>query len=219
MQLFPLHLKYLFGVNCYLLKTEHDYYLIDTGISKVRDQLEKAINEAGCRPGDLKLIIITHGHMDHVGNTVYLRAKYGAKVAMHRGDANMAKSGDMFVETKGGILITLIGVFAKVIGLEASKFAPDILLEDNQSLKDFGLDATVIHNPGHSEGSISIYTSDHNLFCGDLFNNDKKPQKASIIQDAEKLEVSVEKIKSLDINLVYPGHGKPFRMEQLTLNR
>ncbi|TRO53779.1 MBL fold metallo-hydrolase, partial [Candidatus Bathyarchaeota archaeon] len=112
MQIFQIPLKYLFGVNCYLIKTEQGYYLIDTGIPKVRDQLEKAINDAGCGPGDLKLIIITHGHMDHVGNALYLRDKYGAKIAMHRGDAQMAESGDMFVDTKGGILVSLIGLFA-----------------------------------------------------------------------------------------------------------
>ena len=127
----------------------------------------------------------------------------------------MAEGGDMFVDTKGGTLISMIGVFAKVFGLEAPKFAPDIPLEDNQSLMEYGLDATVINNPGHSEGSISIYTADHDLFCGDLFNNDKKPQKASIIQDAEKLDTSVEKIKSLETATVYPGHGKPFTMDQL----
>ena len=215
MQIFQIPLKYLFGVNCYLIKTETGYYLIDTGIPKVRDHLEKSINDTGCEFGDLKLIIITHGHMDHVGNAVYLRDKYGAKIAMHRGDAQMAESGDMFVDTEGGILISMIGVFAKVFGLEAPKFAPDILLEDNQSLMEYGLDAKVIYNPGHSEGSISIYTADHDLFCGDLFNNDKKPQKASIIQDAEKLDASVEKIKSLETATVYPGHGKPFTMDQL----
>ena len=195
MQIFPIPLKYLFGVNCYLIKNETGYYLID--------KLEKVINDAGCRPGGLKLIIITHGHMDHVGNAVYLRDKYGAKIAMHRGDAKMTESGDMFVDTKGGILITLIGAFAKLFGLEAPEFAPDILLEDNQSLMKYGLDATVIHNPGHSEGSISIYTTDHDLFCGDLFNNDKK------------LDTSVEKIKALETSTVYPGHGKPFTMDQL----
>ena len=42
MQIFQIPLKYLFGVNCYLIKTETGYYLIDTGIPKVRDHLEKS---------------------------------------------------------------------------------------------------------------------------------------------------------------------------------
>jgi hydroxyacylglutathione hydrolase len=215
MEITSIPLNYFFGVNCYLIKSGESYFLIDTGITKTRDQLEQAIKDAGCKPRGLKLIIITHGHMDHIGNAVYLRDKYGAKIAMHMGDAKMVESGDMFINTEGGALIAIIGIFSKLFGLAGPKFTPDILLEDNQSLKEYGLDATVIHNPGHSEGSISIYTANKNLFCGDLFNNDKKPVKASIIKNAEKLDASVEKIKTLDTKTIYPGHGKPFTTDQL----
>ena len=216
MEITSIPLNYFFGVNCYLLKSEAGYFLIDTGITKTKKQLEEAINAAGCQPGELKLIIITHGHMDHVGSAVYLRDKYSAKIAIHSGDAKMVESGNMFINTDGGALITLIGFISKVLGLSGPEFTPDILLEDNQSLKEYGLDASVTHNPGHSEGSISIYTAEGDLFCGDLFNNDKKPEKATIIQDAEKLDASVEKIKAMQIKTVYPGHGKPFTMDQLT---
>ena len=88
-------------------------------------------------------------------------------------------------------------------------------MEDGQDLSAYGLDAVVVHTPGHSEGSICIKTVYGDLFCGDLFNNTKKPEKASIIQDPEKLEASVEKIRALEFKTVYPGHGEPFRMEQL----
>ncbi|TFH18771.1 MBL fold metallo-hydrolase [Candidatus Bathyarchaeota archaeon] len=215
MEIQSINLNYFFGVNCYLLKTEFGYFLIDTGITKTRDELEKALNEAGCKLGDLKLIILTHGHTDHVGNAVYLRDKYGAKIAMHCGDLRMVETGDMFVDMKGGIMMGLVGSLMKAFGLASEKFTPDIYLEDNQSLKEYGLDAIVIHNPGHSEGSISLLTDDGLLFCGDLFNNDKKPMKASIIQNAEMLDASVEQIKAIDTSTIYPGHGKPFTMDQL----
>jgi hydroxyacylglutathione hydrolase len=216
MEIKPITLHYFFGVNSYLIKTEAGYFLIDTGIAKKRDQLEREIVEAGCRPGDLKLIIITHGHIDHVGNAAYLRDRYGAKIAMHRGDSSMVESGDMFVDTRGGVMIGLVGSLMKILGLsDYERITPDIYLEDNQNLSTYGLDAAVIHTPGHSEGSICIHTVEGDLFCGDLFNNTKKPEKASLIQDADKLEASVEKLRALEFKTVYPGHGKPFRMEQL----
>ena len=59
MEVTPITVNYFFGVNSYLVKTDNGYFLIDTGITKKRGQLEKQLNEAGCRPGDLKLIIIT----------------------------------------------------------------------------------------------------------------------------------------------------------------
>ncbi len=215
MEINPISLNYFFGVNSYLLQTDAGYFLIDTGLAKKRGQLEKALNEAGCQPGDLKLIIITHGHLDHVGSAAYLRNKYVSKIAMHRGDLRMAESGDMFVDEKGGIIIGLIGVLMKAFGLgDCDKFTPDIYLEDNQSLKEYGLDATVIHTPGHSAGSTSILTAEGDLFCGDLFNNDKKPMKATLVQDAGLLDMSVMKIRALETSTVYPGHGKPFKMEQ-----
>jgi len=216
MEIKPITLNYFFGVNSHLIETETGCFLIDTGIKKRRGQLEREIQEAGCRPGDLRLIIITHGHIDHVGNAAYLRDRYGAKIAMHRGDSAMVESGDMFVDTRGGVVIGLAGALMKILGLsDYERFTPDTYLEDNQDLSNYGLDATVIHTPGHSEGSICIHTAEGDLFCGDLFNNNKRPEKASLIQDPDKLEASVERIRAFEIKTVYPGHGKPFRMEQL----
>ena len=216
MEIKPIALNYFFGVNSYLIKTGAGCFLIDTGMKKKRGQLEREIQEAGCRLGDLKLIIITHGHVDHVGNAAHLRDRHGAKIAMHRGDSAMVESGDMFIDTGGGILIGLAGTLMKILGLsDYERFAPDMILEDGQDLSPYGLDATVIHTPGHSEGSICIRTVEGDLFCGDVFNNTKKPEKASLIQDPDKLESSLEKIRALKVTSVYPGHGEPFRMEQL----
>ena len=211
--------KYLMAVNCYLVKTETGYFLIDTGIVKRRDQFEKELQEAGCQQGDLKMIIITHGHLDHVGNTAYLRDKYGAKIAMHEGDFSMVESGDMFVDARGGVMIGLVGFLMKILGLsDYEKFIPDIYLEDNQDLSTYGLDATILHTPGHSKGSIGVLTADGDLFCGDLLVNMDKPAKNTLIDDSAELDASVERLRALEIKTVYPGHGKPFRMEQFMEN-
>lgn len=207
--------KYLMSVNCYLLKTETGSFLIDTGIAKRRAQLERELQEAGCRPGDLKMIIITHGHLDHVGNAAYLREKYGAKVAMHRGDYGMVESGDMFVDARGGVLIGLVGFLMRILGLsDYEKFTPDIYLEDDQDLSQYGLDATIIHAPGHSKGSIGVLTADGDLFCGDLLVNTDKPARNTLIDDPAEYDASVERLRTLEIRTVYPGHGKPFQIEQ-----
>ena len=61
------------SVNCYIVETDSGFVLIDTGASNRRSQLEKELESAGCKPGDLKLIILTHGDFDHTGNAAYLR--------------------------------------------------------------------------------------------------------------------------------------------------
>ncbi len=90
------------SVNCYLLKNETRCLLIDTGGSNQRFELVKNLESAGCRPGDLKLIVLTHGDFDHTGNAAYLRQKFGAKLAMHAGDAGMLERGDMSWNRKKG---------------------------------------------------------------------------------------------------------------------
>ena len=82
--------KHLMSVNCYLVKTPSGYILIDTGLQKKRSDLVRELETAGCKPGDLDLLIITHGHLDHNGNTAHLRELYDVEIAMHGGDSAMA---------------------------------------------------------------------------------------------------------------------------------
>jgi glyoxylase-like metal-dependent hydrolase (beta-lactamase superfamily II) len=217
MEIIPITVRYIYEVTSYLLHTEIGYFLIDTGIAKRRRLFESALQTAGCQPHDLKLILITHGHTDHVGNAAYLRDTYEAKIAMHRADARIVESGDMFIDTHRGIMIRLISGVMKLLGLnDYERFTPDIYLEDNLDLSEYGFDAQVIHTPGHSKGSISIRTREGDVFCGDLLINTKTPAKNTLIQNADVLDASVEKLRALVTSTIYPGHGKPFTMEQLT---
>ena len=92
------------------------------------------------------------------------------------------------------------------------RFKPDLYIEDGYEFSGYGFDARVLLIPGHSNGSIGILTTDGDLFCGDLLTNKDKPVPF-IIDDLADFNTSVEKLKSLDINTVYPGHGKPFPMD------
>ena len=207
--------RYMMTVNCYLLRTESGFILIDAGMAKRREQLEMGLLEAGCHPGDLKLIVLTHGHLDHVGNAAYLKERYGAKIAMHGGDYGMVESGDMFVDSKGGVLIGVVGFLMSVLGLsDYERFAPDVYLEDGMDLSPLGLEATVIHFPGHSRGSIGVLTAEGDLFCGDLLVNNSEPERNTLIDNPADYAASVEKLRALRVETVYPGHGSPFKMEQ-----
>jgi hydroxyacylglutathione hydrolase len=203
-----------YGANCYLVRTEAGYILIDTGFAPKRADLDRQLESAGCQPGNLKLIVITHGHGDHTGNCAYLRAEYAVPIAMHRGDAETVERGSIETHIFNRILLKIL---ALVAGLgEVERFRPDRYLEEGDDLSDCGFDATVLHLPGHSPGSIGILTADSDLFCGDLFVNVSKPTKHSIVTDAAAFDASIERLKSLSIHTVYPGHGKPFLMEQLS---
>ena len=206
------------AVNCYLVTTGTGYILIDTGGSNRRTDLENELESAGCKPGDLKLIVLTHGDFDHTGNAAHLGKKFGAKIAMHRDDSGMVERGDMFWNRKkGNMLVRMITPILTGFG-KSERFTPDICVEEGYDLSEYGFDAQVLDIPGHSKGSIGILTAGGDLFCGDLLTNTDQPALNSIMDDPAAAHASVEKLKSLSINTVYPGHGQPFPMERFIEN-
>ncbi|RLC93540.1 MAG: MBL fold metallo-hydrolase [Chloroflexi bacterium] len=208
-----LALPYRLGsVNCYLIETETGHILIDSGCSNKRAHLEKELEGAGCKPGNLQLIVLTHGDFDHTGNAAYLREKFGASIAMHHDDSGMTERGDMFWNRKrGNVLLRKAASILFRFG-KLARFEADLKVEDGYDLSGYGLDARVLSIPGHSKGSISILTASGDLFCGDLLVNGDKPRLNSIIDDPAAARASVERLRGLGINTVYPGHGNPFPM-------
>ena len=213
------------GVNCYLVRTDAGYILIDTGFSNKRTRLEKELESAGCKPGNLKLVVITHGDSDHTGNGVYLRERYGARIAMHQDDSGMVIRGDMGWNRKPRpdkmhfifrVMMNLLPFFANVD--EFDTFQPDLTIDEDFDLSEYGFDAKILHLPGHSNGSIGIFTPEGDLYCGDLLYNFIGKPGCLYINDLADFNSSIEKLKSLKINTVYPGHGKPFPMEWFIKN-
>jgi hydroxyacylglutathione hydrolase len=216
-------------VNCYLLKHDTGFILIDTGPSNQRTELEVALGNAGCQPGNLNLIIATHGDSDHVGNCAYLRQKYKTKIALHQAEVEAVESGDptrnkKFPDTLAWRLFKIILLFLKLN--QADRFKPDLLLDDGHDLSSFGIDALILHVPGHSNGSVGVLTPGRDsatgagqaFFCGDLLANFRNPAPGLGIFDLPEFETSIEKLNQCNIFMVYPGHGKPFAWEQFMKN-
>jgi glyoxylase-like metal-dependent hydrolase (beta-lactamase superfamily II) len=211
----PYHLG---SVNCYLIHTDTGYVLIDTGCSNQRTALEQELEGAGCRPGNLKLIILTHGDFDHAGNAAFLRQRFGTPVAMHSDDFGMVKRGDMFWNrNKGNRLLRRIAPLLLRFG-QSEIFEPDVSVADGSDLSQYGFEATVLSLLGHSKGSIGVQTSCGALFCGDLLENTKRPALSWIMDDGAAAAASVDKLKRLGIATVYPGHGQPFLWESFVNN-
>ena len=209
-----LRLPFRLGsVNCYIVKTDEGFVLIDTGASNRRKDVEKELEGAGCRPGDLRLIILTHGDFDHTGNAAYLRSKFGAKIAMHRDDAGMLERGDIFWNRKSGnFLLRAVASFLFRFG-KSQRCRPDLYIDEGDDLSEYGFDARTLHIPGHSKGSIAMLTADGALFCGDLLEYKCRPVLNNIIDDRVVAQASFERLKRLKANSVYPGHGQSFPME------
>jgi glyoxylase-like metal-dependent hydrolase (beta-lactamase superfamily II) len=204
-------------VNAFLVKVREGFVLIDTGLGMHWERLETELISSGCLPDKLKLVIITHGDFDHTGNCAKLQRKYKCRIAMHNNDSPMVENG-LFVKRKVRTLKAKIFILIRMLFRRKfvfDKFKPDIYLIEGQNLNEYGFNATVVHIPGHTKGSIGIITDDGNLFAGDIFINIRKPDIATYIENPGELKNSIDRLKKMNIKTVYPGHGKPFEMEQI----
>jgi len=205
-----------FGVNAYLVTTDLGHVLVDTGMRGQRAHVAEKLAAAGVTPESLKLIVITHGDMDHIGSAAHLGRTFGAPIAMHPGDIGMTRDGDMFSgRTSGNALLR--GVMRLALRLPAEdRFTPDIDLAEETVLTEYGLAGVrVLRLAGHSAGSVALLFEDGSLVCGDLFENRSVPKLGSIMDDVPAAEESVERLRALDPGTVYPGHGTPFEFAEL----
>ncbi len=208
-------------VNAYLVKTDNGYFLIDTGLAMNRSKLVKTLEQECGTPGNIKLVIITHGDLDHTGSCAFLQKQYGLKIAVHEADAAQCRTGRTNFNRKRKSS-SLMRIFTPVIysiflkpmmkKFPVETFEPDMVLSDGEDFNNIGFNAKVVHIPGHSMGSIGILTGEGDFFSGDTINNRKKPAAADIVENEPALTSSLEKIRKINIRNVYPGHGKPFPM-------
>jgi len=213
------------GVNCYLVTASNGgFVLIDTGLSMGRAHIVKELENAGCQPGKLNLILITHADPDHTGNAAYLRRMYATKIAMHPAEVKAAETGNMLYNRKSQASLTW-SIFSIFKPGKSDRFTPDFTVEDGQDLSSYGLEAKVIHLPGHTAGEIGILTmqgapsqgSGQALFCGDMLMERENGPRLGYGNPPD-FKDSLEKLKGLEIKTFYPGHGRPFSMETFLKN-
>lgn len=205
-------------VNAYLVSAADGFVLVDTGRRGTRNRLLEALAANGCDPSSLRLIVLTHGDTDHAGSCAYLRREWGVRVAMHTADVPMVSAGTMLASRPHitGWRRSIVGGLMQLMGpAEKDRFEPDVLLGDGERLDEWGLAATAYNLPGHTEGSLGVITDDGDFFCGDLLENRGTPRIGSIVDSAEEMRASAMRARDLGAVTVYPGHGRPFAMNEL----
>jgi glyoxylase-like metal-dependent hydrolase (beta-lactamase superfamily II) len=210
-------------VNAYVLLGNKGPVLVDTGLGMQWEALLRGLEAAGCPPSSLALVLLTHGDQDHAGNARRLREEYGVKVAAHRAEAPALESGVAPPRTMQGFgRRSLFGILQLLRKLRGGKdsfpgFRPDVLLEEGSDLSPWGLEAEVIHLPGHTRGSIAFLTKSAALLSGDVVANRRRPATSPFVMDADAYRASLAKLKAAArrADTVYPGHGQPFAASAL----
>ena len=191
------------GNNIVLLKlsdSDSNIYIIDdvaidSGTGFNFSRLYTLLKVLKKSVADIKQVINTHGHFDHIGGNGYF---INAKVAIHENDADIIETGD---------------IERSVADFFDGKLKPrtvDMKLKEGDVLNIGGMELEVIHTPGHTPGSICLYNrKDGILFTGDTIFANGVGRTDLPGGDPNALRESIEKLKKLDVKIILPGHGEP----------
>lgn len=182
-----------FATNCYLVgcPATKKAALIDPG-----DEAEVLLAAAGRLGLTLEVILLTHGHIDHVGAVGEVLKRTSCKVCAHRDEAEMLRT---------------LGLQARLFDLPAPEGGEvDVWLSEGDVVEFGSLALRVLHTPGHTRGSVCFY-GDGILFSGDTLFRESVGRtdlpggsyRSLLASIRNKLLVLPDEVQ------VYPGHGEP----------
>jgi len=196
--------------------------LIDGGDPQKMENIKRGIEKASIKPEEIKLILLTHGHWDHIGSAKEIQALTGAKVLLHHKDMHFLNE-DHPSQPPGFTLwgkMIIAGLKLYTSNMHIPSFKVDIIAADDEiSLAEYGIPGKVVYTPGHSWGSVSVLLDSGQAFVGDLamsmFPMRLSPGLPIFGDDIQVIKKSWRKLLDMGAKVVYPAHGKPFSAEIL----
>lgn len=214
-------------VNWYVIDAgQEGLTLVDAGLPRYRSQLDGVLDRIGKQRDDIRAVVLTHGHIDHVGMSDVLSAR-GAIVHLHPADRGLADEPRTNV-TERSLLpylcypatLAFVGHAITQGALTPFPMPRTVPLVDGATARVPG-SPTVTHTPGHTDGSCVLEFREHGVaFVGDLLctaspisGRPVAPQlqtRGSNRNSAQALG-NLSRLDAVEARLVLPGHGPPWR--------
>jgi len=190
--------------NSYVVRTEETVCLIDPGLEGFLPQLFQSMENDGIQPEDVKSVILTHGHPDHMEGGLALK-KQGARVGIHKDE-------EAYIREMGPYL-------AQMLGIDMPEVSFDFFLQEGELLIG-GERFQVLHTPGHSPGSVCLFWEEPRiLFSGDLIFAQGVGRTDFPGGDGNLLKQSIRRCSTLGAAMLMPGHGEPiFEADEVSKN-
>lgn len=223
----PPNIVRLGMTRVYLLPGTAGYLLIDAGPRGQAEFFARSIRRSGISPRQIRLILVTHVHFDHVGSLAAIRKQCNAPVLVHQAEAGLLRQGKVVLPPGTQPLTRRLIRFAdrhpRLVKrlFRFDPITPDRVITDPLDLAPFGFDARVLPTPGHTAGSLSVITACGQAFVGDLAVNylpgDRGPFWPPFGENRRLIRNSWQTLRNQGVTTLYPAHGHPFTVEKLPL--
>ena len=208
-------------VNSYLVEDAGEVTIIDAGLPGYYRDIPRELAAMGRTVADVRALLLTHGHTDHIGFAERLRRERQVPVSVHEADAALAR-GEVpnpakgFGPTKLRPLLGFLWFGTLHGGLRTPKLREVATFGDGATL-DVPGSPRVVLTPGHTPGSAVLHVASLDaLFVGDAFatyavtTGARGPQVAPFTADAAQAVASLARLEEVSAGLVLPGHGDPW---------
>ena len=206
-------------VNSYLLEDRDAVTIVDAGAPGYWNALPAELAAMGRRLDDVRAVVLTHAHTDHIGFAERLRKERGVPVHVHRDDVPLTRK-PAYPGFKGSINIGATLRFVAFALRNGMARIPPILevstFADGEVIDVPGR-PRVLHVPGHSEGMSALHVASRDaVFLGDAFvtldvlSGATGPRMSPFNADRHRAYDSLARLDGIEARLVLPGHGAPW---------
>ncbi len=210
-------------INVHLLRGADGLVLVDTGPPGEAENITRQMLALGFEPRDLRLILITHGHVDHFGSAAALREQFNVPVAVHQADAPALRQGIHLpgTLTPTNWIMSLMARFSlSPLPTTAPPLEPDIVFDRGWSLEQYGIAGQVLLTPGHTPGSCSVLLESGEAVVGDLVAMKllrwlRRPAWPYVAWNLARNVESLRQLVALEPHTFYLTHGGPFTLAQV----